>query len=103
VAARVASPAVQEIEATRGTALAFGYTVVCACSGSCASLKKVICSVIIFGLESTIDVKIWHLKSSHSEFTRFPVKTKVLVPRSLLWMGEQGSSGISFCLKWRIF
>jgi hypothetical protein len=40
VAARVASPAVQEIVATRGMDLAFGYTVVCACSGSCASLKR---------------------------------------------------------------
>jgi hypothetical protein len=40
VAARVASPAIQGIVATRGMALAFGYTVFCACSGSCASLKR---------------------------------------------------------------
>jgi hypothetical protein len=40
VAARVASPAVQGIVATRGMTLAFRYTVVCACSGSCASLKN---------------------------------------------------------------
>jgi hypothetical protein len=50
--------------------------------------KKLICPVIIFRLESTIDGKIWYLKSSHSEFTRFPAKTYVLVPRSLLWMGK---------------
>jgi hypothetical protein len=40
VAGRVAFPAVQGIVATIGMALAFGYTVVCACSGSCASLKN---------------------------------------------------------------
>ena len=40
VAGRVAFPAVQGIVATIGMALAFGYTVVCACSGSCASLKS---------------------------------------------------------------
>jgi hypothetical protein len=40
VAARVASSAVQRIVATKGMALAFGYTVVCVCSGSCASLKN---------------------------------------------------------------
>jgi hypothetical protein len=28
------------------------------------------------------------LKSSQSEFTWFPVKTYVLVTRSLLWMGK---------------
>jgi hypothetical protein len=81
---RVASPAIQGIVATRGMTLAFGYTVVCACSGSCASFKKLICPLMIFRLESTIDGEIWRLKSSHSEFTRSPVKTYVLVPRSLL-------------------
>jgi hypothetical protein len=40
VAARVVSPAIQGIVAARGMALAFGYTVFCACSGSCASLKR---------------------------------------------------------------
>jgi hypothetical protein len=30
--------------------------------------KKVIYTVIIFRLESTIDGEIWHLKSSHTEF-----------------------------------
>jgi hypothetical protein len=50
--------------------------------------KKLICPVIIFRLESTIDGEIWHLKSSHSESTRFPVKTYVLVPRPLLLMGK---------------
>jgi hypothetical protein len=40
VAARDASPAVQGIVATIGMALAFGYTVVYVCSGSCASLKN---------------------------------------------------------------
>ena len=88
MAVRVAIPAVQGITATIGTALAFGYTVVCACSGSYASFKKLVCPVIIFRLESTIDGEIWHLKSSHSEFTRFPVKTYVLVPRLSLWMGK---------------
>jgi hypothetical protein len=39
VAARVAFLAVQGIVATVGKALAFGYTAVCACYGSCASLK----------------------------------------------------------------
>jgi hypothetical protein len=40
--------------------------------------KKLICPVIIFRLGSTIDGQIWHLKSSHSEFTRFPVRLKKL-------------------------
>jgi hypothetical protein len=40
-------------------------------------LKRSICPVIIFWLESTIDGEILHLKSSHSEFTRFPVKMYV--------------------------
>jgi hypothetical protein len=40
VVGRVAFPAVQGIVATIGMALAFGYTVVSACSGSCANLKK---------------------------------------------------------------
>jgi hypothetical protein len=56
--------------------------------------KKVICPVIIFRLESTKDGEIWRLKSSHSEFTRFHVKTYVLVPKSLLWMGKQRRSAI---------
>jgi hypothetical protein len=38
--ARVASPAVQGIVATREMAVTFGYTVFCACSESCASLKR---------------------------------------------------------------
>jgi hypothetical protein len=50
--------------------------------------KKVICPDIIVRLERTIDGESWHLKSSHREFTRFPMKTYVLVPRSLLWMGK---------------
>jgi hypothetical protein len=62
VGGRVAFPAVQGIVATRGMTLAFGYTVVCTCSGSCGSFKKLICPVIIFRLESTIDGEIWHLK-----------------------------------------
>jgi hypothetical protein len=41
VARRVAFPVVQGIVATIGMALTFGYTVVCACSGSCANLKKI--------------------------------------------------------------
>jgi hypothetical protein len=32
--------------------------------------KKLICPVIIFRLDSTVDGEIWHLKSFHSEFTR---------------------------------
>jgi hypothetical protein len=40
VVARVASPAVQRIIATRGMAFAFRYTVFCTCYGSCASLKR---------------------------------------------------------------
>jgi hypothetical protein len=33
--------------------------------------KKLICPIIIFRLESTIDGEIWHLKSTHTEFIRF--------------------------------
>jgi hypothetical protein len=40
VAGRVAFPTVQKIVATIGMTLAFGYKVVCACSGSFASLKN---------------------------------------------------------------
>ena len=67
MAGRVAFPAVQGIVATIGMALAFGYTVVCACCGSCASLKKLIFPVIIFRLESTIDGEIWHFTFNYTE------------------------------------
>ena len=50
MAARVAFPAVQGITATIGMALAFGYTLVCACSGSYASFKKLVCPVIIIAV-----------------------------------------------------
>jgi hypothetical protein len=67
VVARVASPAVKRIVATRGIALVFRYNMLWFLS----KFKKVICPVIIFRLESTIDGEIWHLKSSHTEFSRF--------------------------------
>jgi hypothetical protein len=91
VAERVASPAVKGI-------VDFGYTVY---SSLCmfwflCKFKKVICPAIIFKLDSTIAGEIWQLKSPHSEFTRFPVKTYVSVPR---WVNIRKFWNFTFLFK----
>jgi hypothetical protein len=58
LAASVAFQKVQRIVVTRGMTLAFRYTVFCRMFWFLHKFKKLICPIIIFRLESTIDGEI---------------------------------------------